>query len=70
MADALVRVPGLEAVVLGGSRARGTHHDGSDVDLGLYYRAEDLDHDALTRETGAFSDTGRVEVAGPGGWGP
>ncbi|TQM64239.1 nucleotidyltransferase domain-containing protein [Humibacillus xanthopallidus] len=70
MADALVRVPGLEAVVLGGSRARGTHHDGSDVDLGLYYRAEDLDHNALTRETGAFSDAGRVEVAGPGGWGP
>nr|WP_269779095.1 nucleotidyltransferase domain-containing protein [Propioniciclava soli] len=38
MVDALVGVPGFEAVVLGGSRARGTHHGGSDVDLGLYYR--------------------------------
>lgn len=70
MADALVRVPGVDAVVLGGSRARGTHHDGSDVDLGLYYRDGDFDLDALTRATEAFSDVGRIEVAGPGGWGP
>ncbi|MFC6397009.1 nucleotidyltransferase domain-containing protein [Luteococcus sanguinis] len=70
MADALASVPGILAVALGGSRARGTHHAGSDVDLGLYYRAKDLDLDALTRASRAFSDTGQVEIVGPGGWGP
>ncbi len=28
----------MEAVVLGGSYAAGTQHDGSDLDIGLYYR--------------------------------
>ena len=36
--DALRRVPGVAAVVLGGSWARGTARTESDVDLGLYYR--------------------------------
>lgn len=31
-------LPGIRAVVLGGSRARGTHRPDSDWDLGLYYR--------------------------------
>ncbi len=34
----LVRLPGVVAVVLGGSRARGTHRPDSDWDVGLYYR--------------------------------
>ena len=33
----LSRVPGMLAVVLGGSHASGTAHAGSDIDLGLYY---------------------------------
>ena len=33
----LSQVPGMVAVVLGGSYARGTQHRGSDLDLGLYY---------------------------------
>ncbi len=33
----LSRVPGMIAVVLGGSHASGTAHAGSDIDLGLYY---------------------------------
>lgn len=70
MADALASVPGIVAIVLGGSRARRTHHEASDVDLGLYYRAEGLDLDALARASRAFSDTGQVEIVGPGGWGP
>jgi hypothetical protein len=34
----LAAVPGVAAIVLGGSRARGTAHDASDTDIGLYYR--------------------------------
>ena len=38
IADRLVAVGGVVGVVLGGSRARGTHRPDSDYDLGLYYR--------------------------------
>jgi hypothetical protein len=68
MAHRLVRVPGIVAVMLGGSRARGTHRPDSDWDLGVYYRGEpDL---AALRALAAEVTGGPVEVAGPGGWGP
>ncbi|MER5281349.1 nucleotidyltransferase domain-containing protein [Streptomyces sp. NPDC002809] len=68
MAERLTTVAGVRAVVLGGSRARGTHRPDSDWDLGLYYRgAPDLA--ALTALASAFQGS-TVEVAGPGGWGP
>lgn len=68
MAERLTAVPGIHAVVLGGSRARGTHRPDSDWDLGLYYRgAPDLA--ALTALASGFQGS-PVEVAGPGGWGP
>lgn len=69
IAGRLVEVPGVEAVVLGGSRARGTHHPDSDVDLGLLYTARDLDLTALRAAAAEIAGT-EVEVAGPGGWGP
>ena len=34
----LSRIPGMAAVVLGGSYASQTQHAGSDLDIGLYYR--------------------------------
>ncbi|WP_456849875.1 nucleotidyltransferase domain-containing protein [Bradyrhizobium sp. USDA 4504] len=34
----IAAVSGVAAIVLGGSRARGTAHDTSDTDIGLYYR--------------------------------
>lgn len=37
LAEQLATVPGVVAVVLGGSRAAGTSHEGSDWDFGLYY---------------------------------
>ena len=35
--DQVKRVEGVQAIVLGGSRARGTHTSASDIDLGIYY---------------------------------
>ncbi|MET7647726.1 nucleotidyltransferase domain-containing protein [Streptomyces sp. NPDC005426] len=68
MAERLTAVPGIRAVVLGGSRARGAHRPDSDWDLGLYYRGVP-DLAALTSLASAFQGS-PVEVAGPGGWGP
>lgn len=69
LAAQLITVPGIRAVVLGGSRARGTHRPDSDVDLGLYYEGE-LDLGALTDLARSIPGNERVEIAGPGGWGP
>ncbi|MFD5024351.1 nucleotidyltransferase domain-containing protein [Streptomyces sp. NPDC058373] len=68
MARALTAVPGVRAVALGGSRARGTHRPDSDWDLGVYYRGA-LDLDRLAGLAAAAQGP-PVEVAGPGGWGP
>jgi hypothetical protein len=70
MAQVLVGLSGIEAVVLGGSRARGTGHAGSDVDLGLYYDRERFDADALTGAAERFTGSSQVDVNRPGGWGP
>lgn len=73
---ALVRdlqvVPGVAAIVLGGSRARGTHSAGSDVDLALYYRPDQpLDLARLGQIATAADDAHRADViTGIGGWGP
>jgi predicted nucleotidyltransferase len=68
MAAGLSRVPGVAAVTLGGSRARGEQRADSDWDIGVYYR-EPLDVDGL--RTLAAGLAGRpVDVAPPGGWGP
>ncbi|MFE7241561.1 nucleotidyltransferase family protein [Streptomyces sp. NPDC057580] len=68
MAARLAAVPGVRAVALGGSRARSTHRPDSDWDLGVYYRGT-LDLVALT-SLASQAQGSRVEVAGPGGWGP
>jgi len=67
-ASRLVEIPGLVAVVLGGSRAIGCHRPDSDIDLGLYYRGR-LDVEALRALAAELAD--RVfGVFEPGGWGP
>ena len=68
LSERLVSVGGVVAVVLGGSRARGTHRPDSDFDLGLYYRG-DLDVAALRELAGREAEE-PVEVTAPGGWGP
>ncbi|WP_406500667.1 nucleotidyltransferase domain-containing protein [Streptomyces sp. NBC_00846] len=68
MATRLGALPGIRAVVLGGSRARGTHRPDSDWDLGLYYRGTP-DLAALTALASEVQGS-PAEVAGPGSWGP
>ena len=68
----LAEVPGVAAVVLGGSRGRGTHNAASDYDIGLYYGPEaPLDTDALLRTARALVDDPAAATVTPvGGWGP
>lgn len=68
MASRVSTVRGVEAVLLGGSRARGDHLPSSDYDLGLYYRPP-LDVDALGRLACEFAGQA-IDVTEPGGWGP
>ena len=63
LADALVAIPNVVCVVLGGSRAAGTHRPDSDWDLGLYYEGS-LDADHLR----ALGHAG--QVFGTGEWSP
>jgi predicted nucleotidyltransferase len=66
------KIPGVEAVVLDGSRARGTHTLASDIDLGLYYDPSmPLDIDALKQAAAKLDDCYCADlVTEPVGWGP
>jgi len=68
----LQHVPGVVALVLGGSRARGTHTPQSDVDLAIYYRPDQpLDLMGLGAIATAADDAHHLDVVTPiGGWGP
>ncbi|WP_412737437.1 nucleotidyltransferase domain-containing protein [Krasilnikovia sp. MM14-A1259] len=68
VAARLVRVDGVVGVVLGGSRARGTHSADSDTDLGLYYRPP-LDVAGLGVLARELAGPG-ARVTAPGEWGP
>lgn len=66
LAGSLTGLPGVVAVVLGGSRATGAHRPDSDWDLGLYYRASErtFEPEALRR----LGHEGYVSELGE--WGP
>lgn len=68
----LAAVPGVVAVVLGGSRARGTDNPASDYDLGLFYGPETpLDTEALLGVARTIVDDPNAAAVTPvGGWGP
>jgi predicted nucleotidyltransferase len=72
LVGALAPVPGIEAVALGGSRARGTATADSDYDIGLYYRgSRPIDVAILGRVAAILDDRGAAaEVTPLGGWGP
>lgn len=68
----LQQAPGVVAVVLGGSRARGTHTAQSDIDLALYYWPDQpLDLTRLGALATAVDDARRPNViTAIGDWGP
>src|SRR5258708_5408773 len=72
LVTALSRVPGIDAIVLGGSRARRTATASSDYDIGLYYRtARPIDVATLGKVVADIDDRGAEAGVTPlGGWGP
>jgi hypothetical protein len=68
----LAKVPGIDAIVLGGSRARGTANDASDYDVGLYFSAADpIDTGRLlSAARDVVDDPATAAVTPIGGWGP
>ncbi|NMA25599.1 MAG: nucleotidyltransferase domain-containing protein [Clostridiales bacterium] len=70
VAEKLSFLPYIEGIVLGGSRARGTHAEDSDIDIGIYYNAELFDLGAVNRLAAELDDEHRSNlVVPPGAWG-
>jgi predicted nucleotidyltransferase len=68
---ALGGVPGIRAVVLGGSRARGEATAQSDYDIGLYYEADHpIDIGRLAKAAMLLSGAASSSVTAIGEWGP
>ncbi len=68
-AQALEKVPGVQAVALGGSHCTGTATDHSDIDIGVYYRGS-LDTKRMDDVLAALDDGGRQGLLNkPGEWG-
>lgn len=72
IAARLGSLPGVAAVVIGGSRGRGSHRPASDLDLGIYYHPDEpLDIHMLDRLASSLDDERRAGLLTPvGGWGP
>ena len=71
LVDDLAGVPGVEAVLLGGSHARGRAHEASDVDLGMLYRdARPIDVGAVQALAARWNDTADPVVSALYEWGP
>jgi hypothetical protein len=72
LSPVLAAVPGIVAVVLGGSRASGASHSASDTDIGLFFRERaGLDVGALLKAVkGLVDEPEAATVTEVGGWGP
>ncbi|MBV8214664.1 MAG: nucleotidyltransferase domain-containing protein [Verrucomicrobia bacterium] len=70
--EELKTVPGIRAIVLGGSRARGSGDTSSDTDLGIYYDPDSPLAVASLDQVAARQDDRRESglVTSIGGWGP
>jgi len=72
IAKKLAAIEGVVGVTLGGSHARGTADKESDLDLGVYYRAEAKPHlDRLRELAASLDDRGKPDACTDfGAWGP
>jgi hypothetical protein len=70
--DSIKQINGVRALVLGGSRARGSHNINSDIDIGIYYDSSiGLDISGIQQAATIIDDAGRDNLVTPiGGWGP
>lgn len=70
--DNLKQIDGVNALVLGGSRARGTESPNSDIDIGIYYDSDKgLDISRLRQVAAKLDDELRENlVTEIGEWGP
>lgn len=63
-------ISGIQSVVLGGSRAMGTHFSESDIDIGIYYDKDTLDLVSLNKVAKLVDDEHMDNlVIPPGEWG-
>ena len=71
MVASVKTVHGIQAIVLGGSRARGLHTAASDYDIGIYYdSSQAFDIAGLNQIAQALDDEHRENICTPlGGWG-
>jgi hypothetical protein len=71
LARAFGGVPGIRAIVLGGSRARGEASTHSDYDIGLYYEADQpIDVGRLAKAAVLLPGAASSSVTAVGEWGP
>src|SRR5262245_59157255 len=71
LARELAAIPGVAAVVLGGSYARGAARPGSDIDLGVFYsEAAPFDLAAVRALAARVNDAPDPVVTGFYDWGP
>src|SRR5262245_2888292 len=65
-------IPGVAGLALGGSRARGVTAADADIDIGIYYRADEApDSEALRAAARELDDRGQPDGFGDyGEWGP
>ena len=61
--EKLSSLPYIEGIVLGGSRARGTHTEDSDIDIGIYYKSESFDITAINQIATELDDENRNNSA-------
>ena len=67
----LSKIPGMAAIVLGGSYAAGTNHEISDLDIGLYYyEAKPFSIEDIYRIAQRVSVEKSLSVTNFYGWGP
>lgn len=65
VAEKLSSLSYIEGIVLGGSRARGTHTEDSDIDIGIYYNSESFDINTINQFATKLDDEHRNNLVVP-----